>query len=352
VHPLRTEAAAALGHAVAAGPALDPVAAREALLRLAAYAAIAWLALQGWRGRERTAALAAVAGAGALIAVYALAARALDLGSVLWLGRAAYDAATGPFVARGAFAAFCGLTMLAAAALALRGDGWQRGAAAAAWLAGAAALLASQSRLGLAAALAAHLLLALLLLPNRRRAAGAAVALIAATALAAAALAVGGRLLDAPEDLMQRVAIWQAGLAALAERPWLGHGLGSFAAAFEPHRPPALAKPVLSAHSGPLEWAVEAGLPAAAAWLAALGLLARRLWQAVRAAPGAPAPAVALCGLLLLALHGSMDVAPQVPAVAALGALLLGLGLAHHDPPARASPAPVRAAASARSRPA
>jgi O-antigen ligase len=209
-------------------------------------------------------------------------------------------------------------------------------------------VLASQSRLGLVAALGAHLLLAALLLRDRRPRVLATAGLIALAFAGAATTGVGGRLLDAPGDLGQRVAIWRAGLAALAERPWLGHGLGSFAAAFEPHRPAGLGKPVLTAHSGPLEWAVEAGLPAAAAWLTGLGLLAWRLLAAVRADPGAVAPAVALSALALLAGHGAMDAAPQVPAVAALGALLLGLGLAHYDPPsARAGPAAARARSSA-----
>lgn len=330
-HPLRLDAAGG-GVAVEPAAALDPDAARAALVRLASYAGVAWLAARCAAARSTRPVLAAIVAAAALYAAYALAVRAAGLDGVLWLGRSAYDAASGPFISRGAFAAFCGLAMLAAVArVAGARTPWRRWALAAAWLLLAAALLASRSRAGLAAALAGHAVLLVLLVRQgalpRRAAVAAAVLLPGAVALAALATGLDSRMLAAPEDLAQRVAIWRVALAAAADRPWLGHGLGSFPDLFDLYRPDAVGRPARTAHSGPLEWAAEAGLPAALAWHALLAGLALRCLRAVRLGRRDPAPALAAAVMTLVAVQGAIDFAPQVPAVALLAALLLGLGL-------------------------
>jgi O-antigen ligase len=81
----------------------------------------------------------------------------------------------------------------------------------------------------------------------------------------------------------------------------------------------------VSAHSGPLEWAVELGVPGALAWLAVLA------GAAVATLRARPAGAAALAGLPALAavgVQGAVDPGPQVPAAALTAALLVGLALA------------------------
>lgn len=331
VHPLRSQLADALGApaALRASPILHPTEARDAAVRMAAPAVLAWLVALAWTGTPVRPALAGLSLAGAVIAGYALAAHALDPNAVLWLEGPFYPTPTGPFVARGAFAAYLTLAMLAAAVVWLTraetASGW---ASALAWGLMAIALLASQSRAGLAAAVAAHLLLLWLAVRGRwlavAPAAGAALALLTGAALGAAAAGLDGRLADLPADLERRLAVWRAGLSAVAARPWTGHGLGSFPYLWELYRPPGAGKPVLSAHSTPLEWAAELGIPGALALLTGLLGIA---WALLSVPAGRIAALAAPPALAAVLLQGAVDVGAQVPGVALTAALLVGLGL-------------------------
>nr|WP_242480783.1 O-antigen ligase family protein [Rhodovibrio sodomensis] len=341
VHPLRLALADALGDpaALLATPVLHRAEARDAVVRVAVPAAVAWLAAQAWAGRPVRPALAALALAGAGVAAHGLAAHALALDQVLWLAGPFHATPTGPFVARGAFAAYLTLAMLAAAAHALTLDARASGLpTVAAWAIMGWALVASQSRAGLAAAVAAHLLLLALAVRgrwlDRRQAAAWAGALLAVAGLGAVATGLDGRLAELPADLEHRLAVWQASLAAIAERPWRGHGLGSFPQLYELYPIPAAAQPVVSAHSVALEWAAEAGVPGALAVFAALLGTA----VALRRRPAdSPAVLAALPALAAVVLQGAVDPGPQVPGVAATAGLLVGLGLSRgrlsHPPP-------------------
>jgi O-antigen ligase len=334
VHPLRRELAGLSGQAVLASPVLDRAEALDAILRIAGPVLLALLAARLWAGRSIRPALGALATAGAAVAGYGLAAHALGwTGPLALVGGSGYAGATGPFVARGAFAGTCALAMLAAGALWLTRDvddppalDWLLPSA---WALAGAALLASQSRLGFAAAGAGHLVLLLCALRGgwlSARAAGLSALVLAILGGLGAGLAgLDGRLAAAAGDLPHRLAIWQAGVAALVDRPWLGHGLGSFPQVYELYRPAGAAQPVASAHSGPLEWAVELGVPAALAWLAVLASVA---WAAVRLPRGSTGAVLAPPVLVLLAVQGTLDFAPQVPAFALWIALALGLALA------------------------
>lgn len=331
VHPLRLRLADALDDpaAMLASPILHRAEAADAVVRIASPAALAWLTAQIWTGARVRPALAALTLVGACVAAYGLAAHALDFDRVLWLAGPFYPSPTGPFVARGAFAAYLTLAMLAAAALWIARDAAASGLAGAlAWTVMAAALVASQSRAGLAAALAAHLLLFALAARggwlSPRAAAGWALGVIAATGIAGVAAGLDGRMADLPDDLAHRLAVWRTGVAAVADRPWTGHGLGSFPHLFEVYRTPAAAQPVASAHSLPLEWAAELGLPGAAALLAVLLGTAAAL---LRAPATGGAVLAALPALAAVTVQGAVDPGPQVPAVTLTAGLLVGLGL-------------------------
>jgi O-antigen ligase len=307
---------------------------------------LALLAAQLWAGRSIRPALGAVTAAGVAVAGYGLAAHALGwIGPLALVDGRGYQGATGPFVARGAFAGICALTMLVAGALWLTRDlddppalDWLLPAA---WALAGAALLASQSRLGFAAAGTGHLALLLCALSGGWLAAGRAglfaFALLGLGGLGAGLAGLDDRLAEALGDLPHRLTIWQTGVAAVLDRPWLGHGLGSFPQVYELYRAAGAAQPVASAHSGPLEWAVELGVPGALAWLAVLAGVARAAVRVPRRSTGAVlAPPV----LVLLAVQGAFDFAPQVPALALWIALALGLALAPRERPAAHGRAP------------
>lgn len=331
VHPLRRELADALGTPadLLRAPILHRAEAHDAVVRIAGPLAVAWLAAQAWTGAPVRPALAALAVAGAGVAAYALAAHAIAPERVLWLSGPFYPTPTGPFVARGAFAAYLTLAMLAAGALWLtRADAAAGWPLALIWALMGGALIASQSRAGLLAAVAAHLLLLALAVRGRwlppAPAAAWAAGLLAAAALGTIAAGLDGRLADLPADLSHRGAIWQASLAAIADRPWTGHGLGSFPHLYELYRMPGAAQPVASAHALALEWAAEVGVPGALALLAVVLGAAAALW---RAPVGGTAQLAALPALVALALQGAVDPGPQVPGVALTAGLLIGLGL-------------------------
>ncbi len=69
---------------------------------------------------------------------------------------------------------------------------------------------------------------------------------------------------EASVDAVGRVKIYDATLTAIADRPWLGHGLGSYRWVFEAYRPPSLVRAGIidKAHNSYLEFAFEAGVPA------------------------------------------------------------------------------------------
>ena len=126
-----------------------------------------------------------------------------------------------------------------------------------------------------------------------------------------------------------RLALWQASLAAFAEAPLFGHGLGSFARAVAPHVTAETA-PVLSvqgaAHNLALQWLVQTGLFGTAVGAAGLAALVRTLLAGLsRRRRGRFVLRAALCALLAAGLHGLADYGLEVPAVTWWLALLCGL---------------------------
>lgn len=354
-HPLWSEAAAALpGQPVRGTISLDPAAGHAALLRLALYAGMFWLALQLGRDRGRARlGLRVLAGAGIAYAVYGLSLHFAGIEAILWYPKWAYlGDLTASFVNRNAYGAYAGLGVLACLALfvrALRPDG-TRGARAAAerlllralpaalgLAIIATALLLSHSRGAFLATLAGAgiLLLALAIarLASRRL---ILLLMIGLGGLSGALLTLSGgatldRLVDSTERAGDRGQLVRLTLTAIEDAPWTGHGLGSFATAFRIYRDSSLPREVVYdfAHSVPLELAMDLGLPAAGLYglsFIAIAVLCLRALR--RRRRDQVHPALALAAMVLLGGHGLIDFSVQMPAIALTLAYLLGVGVA------------------------
>ena len=122
---------------------------------------------------------------------------------------------------------------------------------------------------------------------------------------------------------------WRAGIAAVADRPWLGWGRENFIVAFGRHAaaPPAEGHVYDRAHNELFERAVAEGLPGVAAYL---GLWAFALWIVVRAAKRqADEPRERACTLFVGAALTSYFIASQMHFGTAALELQLALLLAY-----------------------
>lgn len=358
-HPLWSEAAAALAIPPSGAVSVDPTLTLTALLRLASYAGIFWLAVQLGRERSRAReALVAVALAGVAYAAYGLLVHFAGWESILWMAKWAYPGdLTATFVNRNAYGAYAGLGALCCVALfvhALRPP--QRGedrratelaeavlVRATPFLLGAVvlatALLLSHSR-GAFLSTGAGLLALLIALTVGRLARPRVALLIGALMLAIALVVLGvsgdvtvARLAQTGTQATEqaRPEAYRLAMMAIADAPLTGHGYGAFLPAFRMYRDTALAEPGVwdYAHNVHLELAMDLGLPAAALlygavavvlWGCGHALLTRRRDQVY--------PAVAIAAAVLLGIHGLIDFSVQMPSIAATLALLLGIGYA------------------------
>jgi O-antigen ligase len=125
--------------------------------------------------------------------------------------------------------------------------------------------------------------------------------------------------------------IYGSTLRMIADHPWFGTGLGTFALNYPAYRSEAITMWGIwdRAHSTPLELAAELGLPLAlmiaAAWLAALAILiqgirVRRRDHAI--------PTAGLSVALLALLHSAIDFPLQITGFAIVVFALTGAGLA------------------------
>ena len=295
----------------------------------------AWLLLpaavaRAWGGlRRRRLGLAAVA-------AVVLAVSLVALGGLLWRGDAR---AAAPLGHHNLLAVWL-LAVLPLAVLPWRRGGWPRLLAAAAGAAGLAALLASRSLSGAAGLVAVAVLAALAALTrrdgaNRRRAAALAlVALLAAVAVVGDSAPRLLRLASGHDpSLAARRTYWAAGLAALPERPFVGHGPGStpWTVADWLRPVPGVNPPgevVGDLHSLPLQLLFELG---GTGVLLAAAMVLLFAWRRLVARPGAEDPALVAAGLLGLAgaAVACLSVAPlAVPAVPLALALAAGAALA------------------------
>jgi O-antigen ligase len=128
-----------------------------------------------------------------------------------------------------------------------------------------------------------------------------------------------------------RLSLYRSTLRMIADRPWFGTGLGTFASAFPAYRSDDISTYFVydRAHSTLLELAAEAGLPLASivviSWMIAFGVLTHGVRTRRR---DRIIPAAALSVGLLAALHSLVDFSLQIPGFAIVVFGLLGAGIA------------------------
>ena len=357
-HPVWRSTAEALGAPYAGSISLDPIAGRESIVRIAAYAGIFWLSLQLGRdpGRAR-AVFTAVAMGSACYALYGLVVKLSGANTILWLDKTAYlDLVTATFVNRNSFATFAGLGLLCTTAMLaqrlrrvgdgasgprekirrLIGEGLPRnGVLLGSWLVLAVALLLTESRGGTAASVLALLVFFASLALRRGMSPRSLILPAAALILAGTAVfdlsgeGLERRLWATASDWQARAEIYQQTGKAIRDAPVLGTGLGTFAAVYRVYRTGRIGLRVNMAHNDYLEIVLELGVPAAASFLASLvaialicagGALGRRRNPEL--------PAVGLAACTLVGAHALVDFSLQIPAVAATFALVLGAATA------------------------
>jgi len=128
-----------------------------------------------------------------------------------------------------------------------------------------------------------------------------------------------------------RLAAYRSTLHIIADHPWFGTGLGTFASVFPAYRSGDISMWGVwdRAHSTPLEFAAELGLPltavVASGWLVAIIVLLRATSGSRRAAI---IPLAALAVSMIALLHSLIDFSLQLTGYAIVVFALLGVGLA------------------------
>lgn len=338
VHPLWHEAAAVLGP-LPGTVSLTPLAGRDAVMQFLAYAATFFLVLQ--YGRDAAFAwrmIGAIALTNALYAAYGTVNVLTGAEMIGWLDKWAYRGmVTGTLVNPNHFAAMAGFGLLCCLAMLLRrGDApdQPRRGRRLLWGIPAIVLLVAlpltHSRAGIFT-VAAGILLLLTIVAWRRQDRRLAFGILAALAIVAAGLLAVSNAATTSWELSagQRFLVYQLTMVLIGERPLLGTGLGSFMDIFATVRPVGMVPNWNAVHDTYLELALDLGLPAA------LALLAAQAWLVWRCCHGALRRgrhwlicALAAAASLQLALHSIIDFSAQIPAVAVCWAALLGLGVA------------------------
>lgn len=355
-NPLWPLARQALGGRFGGTISAAPEATWPALIRLGTTLAIFWLTLSYGRDRDRAEqALHWAAIAGGLYALYGLINFIAGNSLLLWFPRTSYlTDITGTFVNRNSYATYAGIGLLVAIVLAVRsyrarvrvGDpslsplgrgieamtGWPAIYSTIAVIT-AMAWVQTHSRMGFVATVGGLFTLLVLM-----RLAGIVRSKLVLVVIGLGALV--GVLLVSGNALIERIgetgSFDRAPLFASVEQmiqtaPWIGGGYGSFASLYQMYRDPAVlpGADIIMAHNSYLELAAEVGLPATIAlvlavfWLALLcliGVFQRSRDQII--------PALAVAATMLIAIHAVTDFSMQMPGVAALYALLLGVGVA------------------------
>ncbi|UOM35547.1 O-antigen ligase [Acuticoccus sp. I52.16.1] len=330
----------------------DPIDGRHVVLRLACYVALFWLAVQAGRDNERGRTMLGVAAlAVTLVATFGLFAAATGNNPILGEDAGALSAT---FVNRNSFGTYAAfgvvinlallLTRLRVTGGAKRGShvlrdflerllsrGWIHVVGFAVC---AVALLGSQSRGGALAAIAgAAFVLALSARAGGRRS-GLVAALVVALAIFVASVGasgVFGRFLATDTSEEARGAVYLATVDAIADRPLLGHGAGSFTDIFRAYVPEGAGMGEWDkAHNTYLELVFELGVPAAMAFLLAIFIVVARVVRGAVSPSNDTSIGLAASGCALAAgVHSLFDFSLQIPAVAALFAFVLGLGYAY-----------------------
>jgi hypothetical protein len=164
---------------------------------------------------------------------------------------------------------------------------------------------------------------------------GILVALLGCVAISLLLLQVLGSNIGGRIDLLGlsdagRLSVYRSTLKIIADNPWFGTGLGTFAFSFPAYRSGDISMQGLwgIAHNTHLEFASEMGIPltlvVALAWIAALVVLSSGLRGRRR---DMIAPLSSLAVALIALLHSSIDFSLQIAGYSIVVFALLGLGL-------------------------
>jgi len=333
----------------------DPMQGLHVLMRYATYAMVFWMALRSAADIDtalrylRAFALFSIALAG--FGIYAA-----STGENPILGSFASSNVSASFINRNSYATFAAFGLVTCLGLLLRAAtreqggrgnalaGLLRGITAGGWIwiAGltlcGGAIMLSLSRGG---AIAAVIGVLALLSSQRIRGNAAAVGPVLIVGGIVLAIFISGATgtfnrVITTSDENGRFAVYPAIVEAISERPLLGHGIGSFVTAFRAWVPVDAASGEWDmAHNSYLENVFELGLPAAALFYLALGLIGLRLAIGVQKRQRNRTPvSVALACFLLAGFHALFDFSLQMPALTAFFAWILGIGYAQSFPSA------------------
>lgn len=352
-NPVWAETAQALNSNVQGYISVVPYATETAVMRLLTYAGIFWLALQFGRSSERARQVFyAVALAGLVYAAYGLIVDLTGSQTILWYEKEAYkDNLTATFRYKNAYASYAGMGLICTTALIVRALGredfsrmgprerlrsvllliFERSTyLLLAFILITSALLLSDSRGGFLAAILAMIVFAAAIwrgknikLPYAR----SSVAVMIAAGVLFVAIS-GGTVMDrlgasVGDNIRER--IYGETIDAIAVHPLKGWGLGSFQSVFAKHQDARFDKHVVRAHNEYLDNALGLGIPAAAALVLAIALLALRCFRgSLTRQRDSYYPAAGFAIAVFMGVHSLVDFTMQVPAVAATFALLLG----------------------------
>lgn len=366
-HPFWTIAAGAWDEPLRGAISLAPDDSLTGTMRLLGYAMIFWLAMQLGRRLDRARTLWWVLSLSITgYALYGLAEYFSGDEMILWLPKWAYHGSlTSTFVNRNHFAAYAGTGLIVT--LALIADETKEAARQGlhsrtgviyfldhmrpplfvlmiSFVILTTALLLSHSRAGLfcAAAGIVTMLAAFALSQGLRSKSllvfGAIIFAVGFAVLTISGSGVAARMSELIENAGPRRQIYILALQALTERPWLGTGLGTFDNLFRLMRSEdfGASEPTYDvAHNSYLEMAVEAGLAAASALYAALGLMVWAFLHGARERRRAVIyPCSGLGVVALFGIHSLVDFSLQIPAIAATFAAICGVAFAQswrHD---------------------
>ena len=325
---------------------------------LLAYGGVFWLAMQvGRRTYYAKLALWSVVLAGLAYAIYGLIVQLGGNNTILWFVKWSYrDTLTATFVNRNHFAIYAGLSILCTLALIsyearkatevsigtrsgfiqfLDNMSIQIVILAIAFMILATAILLSQSRAGALTLILSIVSFLAILATTSSFAAKSVIRFGLVILLAGGIFAVMSgsilamRMIDVSHNLLDRIVVYKTTLRAIADRPFLGYGLGSFASVFPAYRGTEFSPNDPSydyADNIYLQLALESGVPGAVLFLLTMALIVGVcMWGARQRHRNGFFPALGVAATVLVGCHGMVDFALQVPAIAVTYALILGV---------------------------